>query len=58
MPEWTYTEHALPPEGLEVNTLSEGGIETTLVREGRLWFYPDRSMYVYYVPLYWKLLNA
>lgn len=25
----------------------------TLVREGNLWFYPDKSMYVYYTPTHW-----
>jgi hypothetical protein len=25
-----------------------------LVRQGRLWFVPDRSMYVYYAPTHWK----
>lgn len=25
-----------------------------LKRSGRLWFYPDGSMYVYYTPTHWK----
>jgi hypothetical protein len=28
--------------------------EQTLKRQGRLWFYPDDSMYVYYTPTHWK----
>ena len=28
--------------------------EQTLRRQGRLWFYPDMSMYVYYTPTHWK----
>jgi hypothetical protein len=26
----------------------------TLKRQGRLWFYPDGSMYVYYTPTHWR----
>lgn len=25
-----------------------------LMRRGRLWWFPDGSMYVYYVPTHWK----
>lgn len=25
-----------------------------LVRQGRLWFLPDKSMYVYYTPTHWR----
>jgi len=28
--------------------------ETTLKRQGNLWFYPDMSMYVYYTPTHWR----
>lgn len=28
--------------------------ETTLKRQGRLWFYPDDSMHVYYTPTHWR----
>lgn len=55
---WTKTTKELPPEGVEVDTLSPGGIQQTLVREGRLWFYPDHSMWVYYEPAFWSPLNA
>ena len=51
---WTRTDHDLPPEGVPVKTLSEGGQEQTLIRKGRLWFLPDMSMYVYYTPAYWR----
>ncbi len=29
-----------------------------LKRIGRLWFYPDSSMYVYYTPTHWTLLTT
>ena len=25
-----------------------------LVRQGRLWFFPDMSMYIYYQPTHWR----
>lgn len=28
--------------------------EQPLRRRGRLWWYPDGSMYVYYTPTHWK----
>ena len=31
--------------------------EQALTRQGRLWFYPDMSMYVYYTPTHWKPIN-
>ena len=32
--------------------------EQPLKRQGRLWFCPDGSMYVYYTPTHWRLLPA
>ncbi len=51
---WTRTDQELPPEGKAVDTISPGGQETQLKRTGKLWFYPDGSMYVYYTPEFWK----
>lgn len=55
--DWTVTEDALPPEGVEVQVLNGGHVQT-LVYSNRLWWFPDRSMYVYFVPRLWKHLNA
>lgn len=51
--DWTYTTDRLPPEGVEVEVLN-GNVETTLVYSGNLWWFPDRNMYVYYVPKMWR----
>lgn len=56
--EWRRTDLELPPEGEVVATLSPGGTQSTLVRHGSLWFFPDGSMYVYYTPQYWAHLDA
>ena len=56
---WIKTNDELPPEGVEVETEIDDGIKDSprnlqkLVRKGRLWFFPDMSMYVYYVPTHW-----
>lgn len=56
--EWKLVSEQLPPEGEVVETKidDEHGCrnETRLIRKGRLWFFPDRSMYVYYTPTHWR----
>lgn len=48
------------PEGAPVETKIDDGDgwrnQTALVRKGRLWFFPDMSMYVYYTPTHWRPL--
>lgn len=59
MGKWQEIDSA--PEGVEVQTMiadADGARnETTLTRQGRLWFFPDMSMYVYYTPTHWKPKN-
>jgi hypothetical protein len=52
--DWTPTESALPPVGIAVETMDSGGHVQQLVRDGNLWFFTDRSMYVYYTPSFWR----
>lgn len=54
---WTRVDRSLPVEGVPVLTLSPGGQQQVLKRVGRLWFFPDGSMYVYYVPAYWRPIS-
>jgi hypothetical protein len=56
MRDWTPTDRELPPARVEVATMDSSGHVQTLVREGRLWWFPDRSMYVYYTPKFWQAL--
>ena len=55
---WKETKYTLPPEGVVVETKidDERGCrnETTLKRRKNLWFFPDGSMYVYYIPTHWR----
>jgi hypothetical protein len=54
----TWQPIATAPEGVTVRTKIEdaGGVrnEQNLKRQGRLWFYPDMSGYVYYQPTHWR----
>jgi hypothetical protein len=60
--EWTACSSALPPEKQVVMTKvdDERGtrLEQPLKRQGRLWFLPDDSVYVYYTPTHWKAIGV
>lgn len=50
------------PEGVTVMTKidDDKGVrnESPLRRSGRLWYFADGSMYVYYTPTHWRHLSA
>jgi hypothetical protein len=50
------------PDGVEVETMisdTNGQRNVApLIRQGRLWFIPDKSMYVYYTPTHWREIEA
>jgi len=54
---WTMTEEKLPPAGVVVDTIAPRGTAQQLKRSGRLWFFPDDSMYVYYTPTMWRQIE-
>jgi len=56
MATWTPPSIQLPEPGVEVNTMDSGGHEQTLIYDKGLWWFPDRSMYVYYIPTFWQPL--
>lgn len=51
---WNQTEKVLPKEGKVVLAMSPSGTVEEMKRHGKLWFFSDDSMYVYYTPVYWK----
>lgn len=53
---WIFCEDELPEEGVLVETRSPNGLVQSLKRDGNLWFVPDGSMYVYYIPITWRKL--
>lgn len=52
--DWTPTKDAVPDEDRLVEVMDSGGHVQTLKRKGSLWFFPDYSMYVYFVPQFWR----
>ncbi len=56
MNDWQPIETA--PNGVAVDTKidDERGVrnEVKLIRQDRLWFFEDMSMYVYYEPTHWR----
>lgn len=55
--EWHEAKLAPLGEVLETKLDDEHGERNNqlLIRNGRLWFFPDMSMYVYYTPTHWRL---
>lgn len=62
MTDWLLITAELPQDEIEVETkIDDGKGErnvTQLVRQGRLWFFPDMSMYVYYQPTHWRVTKG
>lgn len=61
MSEWTRTSTP-PTEDKVVMTKIDNAQgcrnEQALMRQGNLWFSPDKSMYVYYTPTHWREMTA
>lgn len=59
--EWIRTSEQLPPEEEVVETKIDDQNGCTnlqvLIRIGRLWFLPNRAMYVYYTPTHWRRIK-
>lgn len=55
---WTRCLDSEPPENKVVNTKIHDASgcrnEALLYRQGRLWYFPDHSMYVYFMPTHWR----
>lgn len=57
---WVSIKTSLPVDGVVVETKIDPGDgsgirnQQQLKRQGRLWFFPDGSMYVYYTPTHWR----
>ena len=53
----------VPPEGVVIETriyddrFGERNVQK-LKRRGRMWWFPDDTMYVYYEPTHWRAIPA
>lgn len=54
MQNWISTKKSLPRDGDIVQAMDSSGNVQLLYKKGNLWWLADGSMYVYYVPTFWK----
>ncbi len=54
MRDWTKTADQPPEPGVVVEAMDSGGHVQDLVFDRNLWWFPDKSMYVYFTPTFWK----
>lgn len=52
---WTDVQEKLPPDGQIVEVKTPGGDVRDLVLRNNLWWLPDETMYVYFVPTHWRV---
>lgn len=61
MSDWIKCDDQLPKDGEAAETKIDDakGVrnEQPLQRHGRLWFFLDGSMYVYYTPTHWRPIS-
>ena len=55
---WTQTALERPEPGTRCIVITESGDERELIYDQNHWFLPDRSMYVYFVPVFWRVKEA
>jgi hypothetical protein len=53
--EWFSPYDKRPPDGVVVDTLNSAGQMSQLVLRGNMWWFADMSMYIYYVPKFWRI---
>jgi len=52
--DWNSPARYLPADGEEVDAMDSGGHVQRLILKDGLWWFPDFSMHVYYVPTFWR----
>ena len=56
--DWHRPQDVLPPNNEVVDTMDSAGHVQELKLMRNLWWFADGSMYVYYVPTFWKPKEA
>lgn len=46
-----------PEDGATCIVITASGDERTLIFEKGMWWLPDRSMYVYFTPVFWRMVS-
>lgn len=57
MKNFNKTSNIKPIEGKILETMDSGGAIQKLIYKKNLWWFPDMSMYVYYVPVFWRYID-
>jgi hypothetical protein len=53
---WTpVSATTLPPDDTAVEVITPGGDQRPLVYDRGMWWLPDKSMYCYFTPTFWRL---
>lgn len=55
---WTRTVDGVPDDGTHVVVITLTGDERNLFFDRGLWWVPDQSMYVYFVPVFWRKVTV
>lgn len=51
---WTPVAQTLPPDDTAAEVITPGGDQRPLVYDRGLWWLPDKSMYCYFTPTFWR----
>lgn len=51
---WSKVSETLPPDDAAVEVITPGGDQRTLIYDRGLWWLPDKSMYCYFTPMFWR----
>jgi hypothetical protein len=54
--EWTPVADERPAENQHVEVITPGGDQRDLIYANNLWWLPDKSMYCYFTPTFWRPL--
>lgn len=59
MTKYTMTDRELPPKGVPLEWIAPSGeVVRGTFAGGAVWYPEGSTMYVYYVPVYWRALSV
>lgn len=55
---WNRTDGPVnPPSNVLLDVITESGDQRQLIFDSNLWWLPDKSMYVYFLPEFWRVAS-
>lgn len=55
--DWTHINNRLPPANVQLETISDGGIQATLIFWEGGWWKTDLKTQVFYTPRFWRQIT-